>query len=120
MCLSLRAGASISIRPRHRPICFASPTNQFCSGCTGSVRSDWETASMQQDLRSSAPVLIAGAGPVGLTLAAVLAWRGVRSLVVEPRVDVNAHPRAISIGVRTMEHFRRLGLDDAIIDAGVP
>jgi 2-polyprenyl-6-methoxyphenol hydroxylase-like FAD-dependent oxidoreductase len=75
---------------------------------------------MQQDLRSSAPVLIAGAGPVGLTLAADLAWRGVRSLVVEPRVDVNAHPRAISIGVRTMEHFRRLGLDDAIIDAGVP
>ena len=66
------------------------------------------------------PVLIAGAGPVGLTLAADLAWRGVRSLVVDPQVEVHPHPRAISIGVRSMEHFRRLGLDQRTIDAGVP
>jgi 2-polyprenyl-6-methoxyphenol hydroxylase-like FAD-dependent oxidoreductase len=65
-------------------------------------------------------VLIAGAGPVGLTLAADLAWRGVRSLVVDPQVEVHPHPRAISIGVRSMEHFRRLGLDQRTIDAGVP
>ncbi len=66
------------------------------------------------------PVLIAGAGPVGLTLAADLAWRGVKSIVVDPQVEINAHPRAISIGVRSMEHFRRLGLDQQVIDAGVP
>jgi 2-polyprenyl-6-methoxyphenol hydroxylase-like FAD-dependent oxidoreductase len=66
------------------------------------------------------PVLIAGAGPVGLTLALDLAWRGVRSLLVEPLTVVQQHPRAISIGVRTMEHFRRLGLDQKTIDAGVP
>ncbi len=66
------------------------------------------------------PVLIAGAGPVGLTLAIDLAWRGVSSFLVEPLVDVHPHPRAISIGVRTMEHFRRLGLDQKTIDAGVP
>ena len=69
---------------------------------------------------TSIPVLIAGAGPVGLTLAAELAWRGVASLVVDPQVEVHPHPRAISIGVRTMEHYRRLGLDQAVIDAGVP
>ena len=66
------------------------------------------------------PVLIAGAGPIGLTLAAELAWRGVASVVVDPQVEVHPHPRAISIGVRTMEHYRRLGLDEAVIDAGVP
>lgn len=66
------------------------------------------------------PVLIAGAGPVGLTLAIDLAWRGVPSLLVEPLTEVHPHPRAISIGVRTMEHFRRLGLDQKVIDAGVP
>jgi 2-polyprenyl-6-methoxyphenol hydroxylase-like FAD-dependent oxidoreductase len=66
------------------------------------------------------PVLIAGAGPVGLTLALDLAWRGVASLLVEPLTAVHPHPRAISIGVRTMEHFRRLGLDQKVIDAGVP
>lgn len=65
-------------------------------------------------------VLIAGAGPVGLTLAADLAWRGIESLIVEPLTQVHPHPRAISIGVRTMEHFRRLGLDQKTIDAGVP
>lgn len=65
-------------------------------------------------------VLIAGAGPVGLGLALDLAWRGVPSLLVEPLTEVHPHPRAISIGVRTMEHFRRLGLDQKVIDAGVP
>ena len=64
--------------------------------------------------------MIAGAGPVGLSLALDLAWRGVRSLLVEPLTEVQRHPRAISIGVRTMEHFRRLGLDQKTIDAGVP
>jgi 2-polyprenyl-6-methoxyphenol hydroxylase-like FAD-dependent oxidoreductase len=66
------------------------------------------------------PVLIAGAGPVGLTLALDLAWRGVPSLVVDPQLEVHPHPRAISIGVRNMEIFRRLGLADDVIDAGVP
>ena len=66
------------------------------------------------------PVLIVGAGPIGLTLATDLAWRGVDCLVVDPRTSVNPHPRAISIGVRSMEHFRRLGLDQKVIEAGVP
>ncbi|OGA16453.1 MAG: hypothetical protein A3H32_08480 [Betaproteobacteria bacterium RIFCSPLOWO2_02_FULL_63_19] len=66
------------------------------------------------------PVLIAGAGPVGLTLAADLAWRKVASLVVDPMIEVHPHPRAISIGVRSMEHFRRLGLEAHVINAGVP
>ncbi len=69
---------------------------------------------------SEIPVLIAGAGPVGLTLALDLAWRNIRSVLVEPLTEVQRHPRAISIGVRTMEHFRRLGLDQKTIDAGVP
>ncbi len=66
------------------------------------------------------PVLVVGAGPVGLTLATDLAWRGVNCLLVEPRTSINPHPRAISIGVRSMEHFRRLGLDQKVIEAGVP
>lgn len=68
----------------------------------------------------SVAVLIAGAGPVGLTLAADLAWRGVQCLIVDPQTGVHPHPRAISIGVRSMEHFRRMGLDQQVIDAGVP
>ena len=66
------------------------------------------------------PVLVIGAGPIGLTLAADLAWRGVNCLVVESKTEITPHPRAISIGVRSMEHFRRLGLDQKVIEAGVP
>src|SRR3984957_19344091 len=65
-------------------------------------------------------VLIAGAGPGGLTLALDLSLRGIESCLIDPLLNVHPHPRAISIGVRTMEHFRRLGLDQKVIDAGVP
>ena len=77
-----------------------------------------ESADMRMD--RYVPVIIVGAGPVGLTLASDLAWRGVDCLIIEARTSINPHPRAISIGVRTMEHFRRLGLDQKVIDAGVP
>jgi 2-polyprenyl-6-methoxyphenol hydroxylase-like FAD-dependent oxidoreductase len=58
------------------------------------------------------PVLIAGAGPVGLALAIELAWRGIRCLVVEQsdgRVDF---PTTNLANTRTCEHLRRWGLAD--------
>ena len=58
-----------------------------------------------------APVLIAGAGPVGLALAVELGLRGVECLVVEPRPrPTRLRPRAKTLNVRTMEHARRWGL----------
>jgi 2-polyprenyl-6-methoxyphenol hydroxylase-like FAD-dependent oxidoreductase len=57
------------------------------------------------------PVLIAGAGPVGLALAVELALRGVECLVVEPRPQpTRLRPRAKTLNTRTMEHARRWGL----------
>jgi 2-polyprenyl-6-methoxyphenol hydroxylase-like FAD-dependent oxidoreductase len=57
------------------------------------------------------PVLIAGAGPVGLALAVELSLRGVACLVVEPRRQpTRLRPRAKTLNVRTMEHARRWGL----------
>jgi 2-polyprenyl-6-methoxyphenol hydroxylase-like FAD-dependent oxidoreductase len=57
------------------------------------------------------PVLIAGAGPVGLALAVELGLRGVGCLVVEPRPQpTRLRPRAKTLNVRTMEHARRWGL----------
>lgn len=66
------------------------------------------------------PVLIIGAGPTGLALAADLATKGVRSLLVETRTEVTSHPRATLLGSRSMEYYRRLQLDDAILDAALP
>jgi 2-polyprenyl-6-methoxyphenol hydroxylase-like FAD-dependent oxidoreductase len=63
------------------------------------------------------PVLIAGGGPVGLTLGIDLAHRGVPSLLVEPRHGPTTHPKATLLGARSMELFRRWGLDEAVYDA---
>lgn len=61
------------------------------------------------------PVVIVGGGPVGLTLALELAWHGVACTILERRVAVDhLRPRAKTTNVRSMEHFRRLGVADAI------
>ena len=57
------------------------------------------------------PVVVIGGGPVGLSIALELNFHGVRSLVVEPRVEVShARPRAKTSSARTMELFRRWGV----------
>ena len=69
---------------------------------------------------SDCPIAIAGGGSVGLSLAAELGWRGIRCLVVEERNELNDHPRANAVANRTMEYYRRWGIDQAITDAGIP
>jgi 2-polyprenyl-6-methoxyphenol hydroxylase-like FAD-dependent oxidoreductase len=67
-----------------------------------------------------APVVIAGGGPVGLTLARGLATRGVRSVLLERNPTTTQHPKMDITNGRTMELFRRLGMADAVRAAGVP
>lgn len=73
-----------------------------------------------EPVESSYPILIIGGGSVGLSLAAELAWRGVQCLVVEERSGLNDHPRANAVANRTMEYYRRWGVDEAITNAGIP
>ena len=66
-------------------------------------------------------VLIVGAGPVGLTLAIDLAWRGVDVTVVETRARAEPpEPKCNHVAARTMEIFRRLGLSEKVRNAGLP
>jgi 2-polyprenyl-6-methoxyphenol hydroxylase-like FAD-dependent oxidoreductase len=66
------------------------------------------------------PVLIVGAGPVGLALAGDLGWRGVPCTLVEKTAGVVEHPKMDLIGVRTMEFCRRWGIADWVRDAPYP
>jgi len=71
--------------------------------------------------KMTAPVLVVGAGPVGLSLAMDLAWRGVEVIVAEKR-DRHDEPEAKCnhVSARTMEIFRRLGLAGKVRNGGLP
>jgi 2-polyprenyl-6-methoxyphenol hydroxylase-like FAD-dependent oxidoreductase len=66
-------------------------------------------------------VLIVGAGPVGLTLAIDLAWRGIEVTIIETRAPAAPpEPKCNHVAARTMEIFRRLGLAEKVRNAGLP
>src|SRR5258708_32625878 len=67
----------------------------------------------------SVPVLIAGGGPVGMTLANVLAHFGIRSMLVEKNATTTRHPKMDITNSRSMELFRRFGLSEALRNVAV-
>jgi putative polyketide hydroxylase len=60
------------------------------------------------------PVLITGAGVGGLSMSAMLARRGVDSLLVEKRRATFVYPKARNLNFRSLEILRRLGVGDAV------
>lgn len=67
------------------------------------------------------PVLIAGAGPVGLALAIELAYRNIRCLVIEQSDGGVEFPTTNLANTRTCEHLRRWGIADRMrFESGYP
>jgi 2-polyprenyl-6-methoxyphenol hydroxylase-like FAD-dependent oxidoreductase len=66
------------------------------------------------------PVLIIGAGPVGLTLAVDLGWRGVDCTIIEKNDAPGRLPKMERCNARTMEFFRRIGISERVRGAGFP
>lgn len=64
------------------------------------------------------PVLIVGAGPVGLALAGDLGWRGIDCTLVERGDGRIGQPRMDMVGIRSMEFCRRWGIVPWVESAG--
>jgi 3-(3-hydroxy-phenyl)propionate hydroxylase len=65
------------------------------------------------------PVVVVGAGPVGLALAIDLAQRGQRVLLLDNDYRLSTGSRAICFAKRTLEIFDRLGAGDRMVEKGV-
>lgn len=62
-------------------------------------------------------ILICGAGPTGLVLAIWLARRKVPFRIIDKAAKSGTASRALVIHARTLEFYRQLGLDKAVISA---
>lgn len=65
------------------------------------------------------PVVVVGAGPVGLSLAIDLAQRGQRVVVLDNDHKLSSGSRAICFAKRTLDIWDRLGVGDVMVDKGV-
>jgi len=69
--------------------------------------------------RCDAPVLVVGAGPVGLALANLLGLDDVPCVLIDKHVAPPAQSRAIGLTPPTLRAFRRIGVAERVLRAGV-
>ncbi len=72
------------------------------------------------DYDVSADVVIVGAGPVGLTAALLLQQHDIKVIVVEKHAGTSIHPKSRGVSCRSMELFRKLGIEDEIRKFNLP
>ncbi len=65
------------------------------------------------------PVLIVGAGPSGLMMAAQLLRYGVQPLIIDSKKGPTNQSRALAVQARSMEIYRQLGLSDQALAEGI-
>ena len=65
------------------------------------------------------PVVVVGAGPVGLSLAIDLAQRGHRVVLLDDADRIGEGSRAICFSKRSLEYWDRLGVGDRMVAKGV-
>ncbi|MGJ5204350.1 FAD-dependent oxidoreductase [Bradyrhizobium sp. HKCCYLR20261] len=65
------------------------------------------------------PVVVVGAGPVGLSFAIDLAQRGHAVVVLDDADRIGEGSRAICFSKRSLDYWDRLGVGDRMVDKGV-
>ena len=70
-------------------------------------------------METKVDVLVVGAGPVGLTMAAELARYGIRVRIVEKAAERTDKSKALVVWSRTLELVDRMGCAQAFVDTGM-
>jgi len=78
-----------------------------------------QTAEQKTGRPQRHPVVIVGAGPIGLTAALDFAARGIRCLLIDDNNTVSIGSRAVCYAKRTLEVWDRLGLAAPLVERGV-
>lgn len=66
------------------------------------------------------PVAIVGGGPTGLLSSILLSQLNIRHILFEKYPSTSVHPKACGLNHRTMEIFRRIGVEPEINKQGAP
>src|ERR671916_1923146 len=63
-------------------------------------------------------VLVAGAGPTGLTMAAELAARGISCRIIDKTPARSQYTRALVVQAKTLELMQKMGIADELVARG--
>ncbi len=77
-------------------------------------------APLPAESAAAAPVVVVGAGPIGLALALDLARHGVRVVLLTAGQQVSEGSRAIVFTRRSLEILQQVGADSALVEQGLP
>src|ERR1700712_1331513 len=65
-----------------------------------------------------ASVLIVGAGPSGLMMAAQLLRNGVQPIIIDSKQGPTTESKALAVQARSLEIYRQMGIIDKVIENG--
>ena len=77
-------------------------------------------SSVDPALPTEVDILIAGAGPTGLTLAGLLGQRGIRTLVIDPHHEAYPLPRAVHLDDEVLQILHQLGVGEQFATISEP
>lgn len=69
-------------------------------------------------LPGQSAVVIIGAGPSGLMMAAQLLRFGIQPVIIDSKTTISTESKALAVQARSLEIFRQMGLDEQVLKEG--